>query len=49
MDINRINKETVINSLAKLVANKRLVRSYLKGEISAQTLTENGIRLAKPL
>lgn len=49
MNVNRINKETVVSSLAKLVANKRLVRSYLKGEISAQTLTKNGIQLAKPL
>ena len=49
MNVNRINKETVVSSLAKLVVNKRLVQSYLKGEISAQTLTKNGIQLAKPL
>ncbi len=49
MNVNRINKEMVMRSVAKIVADKKMVRSYLKGEVSAQTLSDNGIRLAKPL
>ncbi len=44
-----INKTELIKLVKKMVTNKELVRSYIKGTISKQTLTEKGIRLAKPL
>jgi hypothetical protein len=33
----------------KMIADKELVRSYLHGEISLEKLTENGVKIAKPL
>lgn len=44
-----INKETVIKSVNKMVADKVVVRSFLKGETPIETLTKKGIKLAKPL
>ncbi|MBS9766068.1 MAG: hypothetical protein KGV44_00845 [Flavobacteriaceae bacterium] len=44
-----INKTELIKLAKKMVTNKELVCSYIKGTISKQTLTEKGIRLAKPL
>ncbi len=42
-----INKDEVLKSVTKMLANKNLVRSYLKGKISIETITEQGIRFAK--
>lgn len=39
----------VVKSIAKMIADKELVRSYIKGKTSLQTLTKKGIKLAKPL
>ena len=44
-----INKETIIKSVTKMVSDKEIVRSYLKGKTPLNTLTEKGIRFAKPL
>jgi hypothetical protein len=49
MNANTINKELILKSITKIVADKNSVRSFLKGKISIETLTENGIKLAKPL
>lgn len=45
----KINKDKVIKSVAKMLSDKELVRSYMKGEVSIQTLSKKGIKLAKPL
>ena len=42
-----INKDEVLKSVTKMLADKNLVRSYLKGKISIETITEQGIRFAK--
>lgn len=44
-----IKKETVLKSITKMVADKEMVRSYIKGKTSIQTLTKKGIKFAKPL
>ncbi|SDY40363.1 hypothetical protein SAMN05444397_101566 [Flavobacterium aquidurense] len=43
------NKQTVIESVAKMVADKNAVRSFLKGKASIESLKEKGIKLANPL
>lgn len=44
-----INKQAVLPSVAKMVADKAAVRSFLKGKTSIETLTQKGIKFAKPL
>lgn len=44
-----VNKEKAIKSVIKMIIDKTTVRSYLKGEISINKLSEKGIKLAKPL
>ena len=43
------NKQTVIESVAKMVADKNAVRTFLKGKASIESLKEKGIKLANPL
>lgn len=49
MNDKKINKAVVIKAASKMVADKEMVRSYLKGKISIEKLKENGIKFAKPL
>ncbi len=44
-----INKEKIMKSVAKMVADKESVRSYLKGKTKLNTLNKKGIKFAKPL
>ena len=44
-----INKDKVIKSVAKMLSDKEVVRSYMKGKTSKNTLSKKGIKLAKPL
>ena len=44
-----INKEIAISALAKMVEDKSAVRSFLRGAISKETLTQKGINFAKPV
>lgn len=49
MENNQVRKNAILKSITKMVADKESVRSYLKGEISNETLTKRGIKLAQPL
>ncbi len=49
MKANKLNKKEVVKLVKQMLTNKELVRSYLKGQISKETLTRKGVRLAKPL
>jgi hypothetical protein len=49
MGKSNINKENVLKSIAKMLSDKEAVRSYMKGEISINSLSQKGIKLAKPL
>jgi hypothetical protein len=49
MKNDTISKKTILNSVAKMVTNKELVRSYIKGETPIETINKKGIRFAKPL
>jgi DNA-binding winged helix-turn-helix (wHTH) protein len=44
-----ITKESIMKSIAKMVADKATVRSFLKGNTSIETVTKKGIKFAKPL
>lgn len=49
MNTTIINKELIMKSITKMVADKNAVRSFLKGKISIETLTHKGIKLANPI
>ena len=49
MKKREIKKETVLKSVSKMVTDKEIVRSYIKGKTSIQTLVKKGIKFAKPL
>ncbi len=49
MKKQEIKRETVLKSVAKMITDKEIVRSYIQGKTSVQTLTKKGIKLAKPL
>jgi hypothetical protein len=42
-------KETIIKSITKMVTDKAMVRSYLKGNTPIEKLTQKGIKFAKPI
>ena len=44
-----IDKKQILKSVAKMVTDKEIVRSYIKGKTPIQTLTKKGIKFAKPL
>jgi hypothetical protein len=49
MNTKVINKEAIIKSIAKMVTDKAMVRSYLKGNTPIEKLTQKGIKFAKPI
>lgn len=49
MDIQEKNREIVIKSIKKIVSDKAIVSSYIKGKTSFQTVTKKGVKFAKPL
>lgn len=44
-----VNKQAVIKSVSKMVSDKALVRSFLKGNTPIEKLTQKGIKFAKPI
>ena len=44
-----ITKESIMKAITKMVADKATVRSFLKGNTSIETVTQKGIKFAKPL
>lgn len=44
-----INKEQIISSAKKFLEDKKLVSSYIKGEITKKELDERGIKFTMPL
>ena len=44
-----INKQAVMKSITKMVTDKDMVRSFIKGKTSIESLTKKGIKFAKPL
>jgi hypothetical protein len=49
MKQKEIDKETIIKSISKMIEDKEVVRSYIKGEISIKAVNKKGIKLGKPL
>jgi len=44
-----INKQAIMKSITKMVTDKDMVRSFMKGKTSIETLTQKGIKFAKPI
>lgn len=44
-----ITKESIMKSITKMVEDKATVRSFLKGKTTIETVTQKGIKFAKPL
>lgn len=49
MNIKVVNKEAIIKSVTKMVSDKAMVRSFLKGNTPIEKLTQKGIKFAKPI
>ncbi len=49
MKKKEIKKEIVLKSVAKMLADKESVLSYIKGKTSLDALSKKGIKFAKPL
>jgi hypothetical protein len=49
MNNKTINKEAIMKSVAKMVSDKAMVRSFLKGNTPIEKLTQKGIKFAKPI
>jgi len=44
-----IKKDNIVKSVSKMIADKEIVCSYIKGKTSLQELDKKGIKFAKPL
>ena len=49
MNNKTINKEAIMKSITKMVSDKAMVRSFLKGNTPIEKLTQRGIKFAKPI
>lgn len=49
MNKKKINKAVIMKSIAKMVTDKEIVSSYMKGNVDFKTLKEKGIKIANPL
>ena len=49
MKTNKLTKDQINQFAKKVVADKKLVRSYLKGQTPIENLNQRGIKFAKPL
>lgn len=44
-----VNKDAIIKCVTKMVSDKAIVRSFLKGNTPIEKLTQKGIKFAKPI
>ena len=49
MNNKTINKEAIMKSITKMVSDKAMVRSFLKGNTPIEKLTQKGIKFDKPI
>ena len=49
MNNKTTNKEAIMKSITKMVSDKAMVRSFLKGNTPIEKLTQKGIKFAKPI
>ena len=49
MDKKVINKKIIVKCVAKMAADKAVIRSFLKGKTPASALSERGIKFARPI
>ncbi|HFK5546008.1 TPA: hypothetical protein ACG0AR_002888 [Elizabethkingia anophelis] len=49
MGNENLNREKALRIVKKLLSDKKIVRQYLRGEITKQELDSQGIKLGKPI
>ncbi len=49
MNNKTTNKEAIMKSITRMVSDKAMVRSFLKGNTPIEKLTQKGIKFAKPI
>gem|GEM_PF-946138 len=49
MKKQEVSKKIILKSVAKMITDKEIVRSYIKGKTPIHTLAKKGIKFAKPL
>jgi len=49
MNKKRINKALIVKSIAKMVSDKKAIRSYIKGNTDFRTIKNKGIKFASPI
>ena len=49
MNVDKDHKARIISAAKKLIADKKSIIVYSKGEISKKELDDRGVRLAMPL
>lgn len=49
MNYKATNKEAIMKSITRMVSDKAMVRSFLKGNTPIEKLTQKGIKFAKPI
>ncbi|MEO8149183.1 MAG: hypothetical protein ABI723_16170 [Bacteroidia bacterium] len=49
MKKQKADKKKISQALEKILTDKQLVVSYIKGKIPLNTLTKKGIKFAKPI
>ncbi len=49
MKKQKVSKKEILKSVAKMITDKEIVRSYIKGKTPIHTLAKKGIKFAKPL
>jgi len=49
MNSTKNKRDLIAKSIAKMVADKEVVRSYIKGKTDIKSVEKKGIKLAKPI
>ena len=49
MNTKQKNRTLILKSITKMVNDKEVVRSYIKGNTDFKTIQQKGIKFAKPI
>lgn len=49
VEITEQKKSVIISSIKKMIEDKAVLRSFLRGQISKEVLNQKGIRIGKPI
>ncbi len=48
-NITETKKAIIIASIKKMIEDKAILRSFLRGEVSKEVLNQKGIKIGKPI